>query len=383
MLTSNWLSRNEKILPIGLDIGHSSIKMVQLASIDESVRIVAADRAPFHWEDARDEEAGRSLITQTIGQLLARGPFRGRDVISALPPEKLRITSLRLAEEETHQAEKMLRKEAAHRFALNPRADAIKYILAGNVLQGDELKNEYIVFATDDETIKSHIALLEGAGLKPRGIDAGPCALFRNFDRMMRRQEDRERTIIFIDVGHRYTTVVLGRAGEICFVKQMAFGAARFAEDIAGKLDVSTSDAESLRRKMRNGESVDATTRSLVVDTLRNTAEQLAAEISLCLRYYTVTFRGKRVDRAVMAGGGAHEMTLLDVMKHHLAIDTEVAEPMRRSDPGRSDADRELTGLSADYALAVGLSLKGWKASAPMTAESDVRPEPVLEGVQS
>jgi len=245
------------------------------------------------------------------------------------------------------------------------------------------LKNEYILFATDDETIKSHISLLEETGLNPRGIDAGPCALFRNFDRMMRRQEDRERTIIFIDVGHRYTTVVFGRAGEICFVKQMAFGAARFAEDIAGKLDISTGDAAALRLKMQSGESVDANTRRLVVDTLHSTAEQLAAEISLCLRYYTVTFRGKRVDRAIMAGGGAHEMTLLDVMKHHLAIDTEVAEPLRGFDLGRNETDGELNVLSADYALAVGLSLKGAAAPGAMTSESAIRSEPVLEGAQS
>jgi len=378
MLTSNWMRKNERVLPIGLDIGHSAVKMVQLALVDDGVRILAADRAPLSQEDMADDMR-RDLVVKTIRQMLTRSNFRGRNVISVLPADKLRITSLRLAEAEMHQAEKMLRKEAAHRFGLNPRTDAIKHVLAGSVRQGDELKNEYILFATDDETIKDHIALLEEAGLKPRGIDAGPCALFRNFDRMMRRQEDRERTIIFIDIGHRFTTVVFGRAGEICFVKQMAFGAARFAEDIAAKLEISSGDAMALREKMQSGEgeSVDAATRRTVVDTLHNTAEQLAAEISLCLRYYTVTFRGKRVDRAVMAGGGAHEVTLPDVMKHHLAIETEVAEPLRGFDPVRNEANGESHILSADYALAVGLSLKGATTSAAAS------PEPVLAGVRS
>ena len=133
---------------------------------------------------------------------------------------------------------------------------------------------------------------MEEVGLQPVGIDASPCALFRCFERVLRRQEDKERTIMFLDVGHRYTTVVLGRAGEICFVKQMAFGVSRFAEDIAARLSISVADAESLRRKMTSSDSVDAATRRLVADVLHGTAEQLAAEISLCLRYYTVTFRG-------------------------------------------------------------------------------------------
>lgn len=383
MPRSNWITRSQNILPIGLDIGHSAVKMVQLVLTDDGVRVFASERAPIDWDDAAEGDARKRTIVSAIRQVLARGQFKGREVISALPPDKLRITSLRLAEDEVINAEKTLRKEAAHRFALDPRVDAINYILAGSVRQGDQVKNEYILFATDDKTIKSHIALLEEAGLTPMGIDAGPCALFRNFERTMRRQEDRERTIIVIDVGHRHTVVVFGRADEICFVKQMAFGAARFAEDIATKLEITTGEAESLRRKMRTAESVDATTRRLVVDTLHATAEQLAAEISLCLRYYTVTFRGKRVERAIMTGGGAHEATLLDVMRHHLAIDTDVAAPLpgADSDPERDSAS--LSDLSADYAMAVGLSLKGSRSAPIGSPGYNGRPERSVEEVPS
>jgi type IV pilus assembly protein PilM len=383
MRTSNWIAKSQKILPIGLDIGHSAIKMVQLTVSDDGVRILASDRAPVDWDDTMGDEARQRLTTRTIQQMLARGRFKGKDVISALPPDRLRITSLRLAESEMSQAEKALRKEAAHRFGLDSRADAIKYVLAGNVRQGDELKSEYILFATDDETIRNHIALLEEAGLQPRGIDAGPCALFRNFERLMRRQADREHTIIFIDIGHRYTIVVFGRAGEICFVKQMAFGTARFAEDVAGKLGISTSDAESLRRKMQSDESVDASTRRLVVDTLHTTAEQLAAEIALCLRYYTVTFRGKRVERAVLAGGGVHETALMDVLRHHLAIETEVAEPLRGFVNSRDDGNADRQILSSGFALAVGLSLKGATAAVSDVPSSDVGLGLMREGALS
>jgi len=383
MLTSNWIAKSQKILPIGLDIGHSAIKMVQLAVSDDGVRVLASDRAPVNAEEMMDDETRQQVIPRAIQEMLGRTRFKGREVISALPAGRLRITSLRLAEAERFDAEKALRKEAAHRFGLDARVDAIKYILAGSVRQGDELKSEYILFATDDETIRNHITLLEEAGLQPRGIDAGPCALFRNFERLMRRQEDREHTIIFIDIGHRYTMVAFGRAGELCFVKQMAFGTARFAEDIAGKLGISTSDADALRRKMASDEEVDASTRRVVVDTLHSTAEQLAAEISLCLRYYTVTFRGKRVERAVLAGGGVHETALLDVMRHHLAIETEVAEPLRGFVAGRGDGGAERQTLSSDFALAVGLSLKGSNASVSGAALSEDRPEPILEGALS
>jgi len=80
---------------------------------------------------------------------------------------------------------------------------------------------------------------------------------------------------------------------------------ARFDEEIASKLDITTNEAESLRLRLQRDESVEDSTRQLVTDALVSAAEQLAKELSLCLRYHTVTFRGKRVERAMVAGGGA------------------------------------------------------------------------------
>ena len=306
MRTANWITANHRIQPIGLDLGHSSLKMVQLAVHDGKVKVLAARRAPVDVALACDAPERERAVVGAIQQLLADGQFRGQDVVSALPVDKVRITSLRLPEAETDQADKILRREAAERFDLDPARDAIHYTLAGSVRQGDEVKNEYILFAVDHATVEAHIRLLEEAGLTPAAVDASPCALFRTFERTMRRQEDREKTIIYIDIGYRYTTVVFGRGGEICFVKQIALGMGQFNDEVASALAIAAPEAESFRLRLQRDDSIDAVTRRHVVDALNVTSEQLAGEISLCLRYYTVTFRGKRVERAVVAGGGAY-----------------------------------------------------------------------------
>ena len=59
---------------------------------------------------------------------------------------------------------------------------------------------------------------------------------------------------------------------------------------------------------------------------------ELAREISLCFRYYTVTFRGRHVDRVIFAGGEAYENILLNVLRRQLAVDVEVAQPLRGFD---------------------------------------------------
>ena len=369
--------------PIGLDIGHNSIKMIQLVINDEQISVIAADETRIDASMNGDEQARRSFIISAIKRMLANGGFQGRNVVSCLPSNKLRITSLRLAEAEKYGIEQALRKEVAHRFGLDPDKDSMDYMVAGSVRQGDEVKNELILFAVDNETIKNHIATLEEAELKPVAIDTVPCALFRSFERSLRRQEDRDRTNVFVDVGSYFTTVVFGRGGEISFIKQIQIGGQVFAREIAAKLGISVSEADTLQEALRvdpglfslksglaeqvaaeNRHDVDTSTRQVMVDAVSAVAEDLAREISLCLRYYTVTFRGKRVERAVFAGGGAYEDILLNVLRRRLAVEIEVAQPLRGFDLSNGkinvNFDNDRRGLFCEWAVAVGLSLKGW-----------------------
>ena len=388
----SWALKSRGLLPIGLDIGHNSIKMIQLLVNGEQLSVVAAQKTRIDRR-IKDEREKNMFIVSAIKQMLAKGRFHGRNVVSSLPNDGLEITSLRLAEAQSDGIEQALRKEVVQRFGLDPDEDAMQYVIAGNVHQGDEIKNELILFAAANETIKSHIELLEQAGLKPVSIDTIPCALFRSFERSLRRQEDRERTVVFVDVGNQFTTVVFGRGGEISFVKQIPVGAEKFNEEIVAKLGVDISEAEMLREALQmeksfstpnhdlleqsadgNEQKLEATTRQAIVDAASEVAEELTREISLCLRYYTVTFRGKRVGQAFFTGGGAYEYILLDVLKRQLAVEIEVAQPLKGFDTSRErqnlnfDSDRR--GLLCEWAVAVGLSLKGWKRTKSVDYQS-------------
>ena len=244
----SWALKTRGLRPIGLDIGHNSIKMIQLQVNGKQLSVIAAEKTRVDPNLNGDRQKRKRFVISAIRRMLEEGKFNGRNVISCLPNDGLKITSLRLAELQNDEIEQVLRKEVAQRFGLDPDKDAVKYVVAGNVHQGDEIKNELILFAADNEIIKSHIEMLEEACLRPVSIDTIPCALFRSFERSLRRQEDRERTVVFMDVGNQVTTVVFGRGGEISFVKQIPIGGQKFNEEVAAKLGVNVSEAEMLRK---------------------------------------------------------------------------------------------------------------------------------------
>ncbi len=378
----SWNLKTGSVRPIGLDIGYNSVKMIQLVTSGGQTSVLAADKVRLDPGVNGDGQSRRNLVVSAIKQMLARGNFRGRNVVSCLPSDKLKITSLRIAETEFDQIEHAVRKEVVRRFGFDPDKDAMNCVVAGDVREGDEIKSELIVLVADDETIRSHIDMLEEARVRPVAIDTVPCALFRSFERWQRRQEDREHTVVFVDVGSQFTTVVFGRGGEISFVKQIPIGGERFSREVAEKLGINVGEAERLREKLgkegsaaaqnsslteqTGGEGqgrLDGSTRQVIVDAISSAAEELAKELSLCIRYFTVTFRGKRVERAVFSGGEAYENILLNILRRQLTVDIEVGQPLKGFDlssEGQSiNLESDRRGLLCEWAVAVGLGLKG------------------------
>ncbi|MCJ7777384.1 MAG: hypothetical protein MUP16_03630, partial [Sedimentisphaerales bacterium] len=66
--------------------------------------------------------------------------------------------------------------------------------------------------------------------------------------------------------------------------------------------------------------------------------------------------------------GGAYEDILLNVLRRQLAVEIEVAQPLKGFDLMNVDFGSDRHGLLCEWAVAVGLSLKG--VASGKTAES-------------
>ena len=371
--------------------------MLQLGYKQGQLSVTMAKRASLSSEE--DESQRMKSVVAAIGDMLGEGGFRGKEVVTCLPNDAWKVTSVRLDPADSTKIAAELNKEAATRFGLDPEVDAIRYLPAGQIHHGDQVKQEMILFGADDGRIRGHIALLEEATLAPVGIVPLPCALFRGHIRQLRRQRDKEQAVMYVHVGSRDSTVVFGVQGEICFIKQIPIGAAHVDREIADKLSVSVEEAQRMRlslqhsagegytlngpdaslrdkpqvRPTQTSESqetsagrLDPSTRQALLDPMNSIAGQLNHEISLCLRYHTVTFRGQRIGSALVSGVGAETSLLMDTFRRHLPCEVSVAQSFRGL--------KSLGGLAkdrpAEWAIAIGLALKGIEGARPRSEET-------------
>ena len=353
-----------QVQPIGLDIGFDSIKMLQLETVGQSLSVVAAARQQFP-EDVRSQPQLRMpLAVDMIRKMLRQGGFVGREVVTSLPREIVHVKNLRLPMIPPHELAGAVEFEARNIFTFDTDNAHVEHCVAGEVRQGADVRQELIVLAARNEDVNDFLEQLHRSGAVVASLDIEPFALYRTVERFIRRREDEADVHVLVDIGSRRSQVVIGRGREISFLKPIEIGSRHMLDAVSEKLGITFDEARALRRRLAEAGPVDPAeaakndpVRQAVFDAGRSVMEDLGREISLCLRYFSVTFRGQRPDKVRLVGGEACDPQLHSVLNTALPIPVEPSRPLFSVDTSRmKPSDRR--GMMCEWSLALGLGLR-------------------------
>jgi len=353
--------------PIALDIGTDSIKMLQMHSVGRALAVRGCWRWRFPASASGDGEARRRLAIDAVRHGLREGRFRGNHVISSLPCDQLKIKNIRLPGPVGGGLEEAIHQEARDRFGRRFDPDQLHWLRAGEVRQGMDCQEEFILLAAPGEVVEAHYSMLQEMGLHCQHIDAEPLAMFRPFRRHLRRRADEEAVSVVVDLGHSSTKVIVARGRGLVLVKRIDTGGKDFVEAIARQLNLSHEEAGELRLQMMrerspgacDGEGEDPNCVGwAILDALRGQVEELAREIALCLRYCSVTFRGLRPKRVTITGGEAHDAGVVRLLGEHLGVECVVGQPLRGIDTSGVNLGGDRRGMLAEWSISAGLALR-------------------------
>lgn len=352
------LSRSP-LCPIGVDIGASSLKVLQLRHAGGGYALQAAAR--IELPAARDDAEHLTHVAAALRKALDSGKFLGRRCVSSLTPVQVHARSVRLPQMPDGDLAQAVTWEAKERFAFDLSDGALAWYRAGEVRRGTEVRDEVLLFAAPSDTLRQHVNMLTSVGLKPDAIDLQPSAMVR----AMVRAEGRVGVTALIDIGHAGTQLIIAVGGEIVFFKYIEIGAARINAAVAGKLGVGEAEAAQIRASLvraAGDPSAEAPhLQQAVVDAVRPLLEELGKELDMCIRYYVVTFRGTRPDAIRVVGGQAHCPQVLAALSGTLGVPVEPCAALRGV---ASLTEITRPDRSVDWAVATGLTLYHLDAAA-------------------
>ena len=361
------ISRGRHPGPIGVDIGATSVRMLQLADASGQLALQAAAYYDLS-EVAVDAQRRNAVVRDAIQDAVRNQPFVGRNVAAALGTGEFQMKNLRLPKMPESDLASALEFEVQDRFDLGGRAAQFRHLPAGEVRHGNEIKDEVIVFAAPDETVNERLTMLESLKLRPISLDVAPCAVARSFARFLRRAEDVHAINVFVDVGWRGTTIVITHGTKLAFLKMLDVGGERFTAAVAKTLSLPPQQALQLRiRRMhaacdrRNSDplTVPAEIDAAVTDALRPSVDRMLKEIQLCLRYFAVTFRGQRPECLTFVGGEASEPSLVKIIGDEIDVPCLIGHPLRGIGNLGAMGHRDQRTVQPAWAVACGLALRG------------------------
>jgi type IV pilus assembly protein PilM len=332
-----------------VDVGQRSVKLLQLTA--DGAELVAASR----WDLPEAEKAGDDpvAVASAIRRAREGGGFCGREAVLSLSNRALLFQNVRVPKGEGAELEKNLHQEAARRFPFPVDEAEIRFLDVADVRQTGAVLREVILMAAQRSAIETAIAGIEGAGLVPVSIDAEPLALLRGYAAQFRREADQQQRTLYVHLGYSRLAILIGEGEQTFFVKYVGIGGRDLDEAAANGMGMTVSEAAALRRHNgdRRADQQDPEIARSIVQATRPILEKVIDELSMCVRYHSVTFRGKPLDRMVV-GGSEATSTLAELLSGRLNLKCEVSQPLRRF------AKLSIPGRPGQWDLALGLALR-------------------------
>ncbi len=316
-----------------------------------------------------DERVAR--IRRAIGQ-----GFSGRRCLIAMPRQDVHLQSVRLPSMPDADLKQAVAWEAAQRFDLERETMESDFMRTGAILQAQEGRDEVLIVAASHTSIMPRIECFLEAGLRPEGVEPGFSSSARFYSRRCRRDSDRNLVRVITEVGASGSSVMVLRGDQIAFVKSLGISGNDFDQAVMQSLQLDEAAARDIRAtRIRSNHGDESETRAsdrAVYEAVRPFLCELVKEIVLCLRYYSVTFRGHPPEQVILTGGDGLEPQLVSILGEACQLPVlldDTSGTLARITPMVAERVSGDLGTAPSWAVAAGASMQG--LTVPRSLEDD------------
>lgn len=333
----NKFSKSKYRLSLGLDIGTSAIKLVELKFLEDTVELARFNLEPMQADLSSQLKRIASSCAINISVSGAQTVIRYID----FP----RMNADELKQALKFEAQKYIP------FALN-EINLDSYILKEDLPDNKML---VLVAAVKKEFINQRLKLIQEAGLKTNIVDLDSLALINAFNFSYAKEEDadtKNKTIVLLNIGASMSNLNILENGQPVLSRDIYIAGNELTGKIQDATGIDLKSGEELKpesdKEKLNKEAVTAAESAI---------SDLAKEIRISFDFYE-SQSASSVRKIFLSGGGSKFTGLKDMLANLLSIEVEYWEPLRRISIADNIDSQEAKELSAQLAVAVGLALR-------------------------
>ncbi len=332
---------------IGIDIGSTSIKMVELMPAGKDKwRLMTAAAMPSIPGGIQANQNNLVAFSQAIAKMKKEAGVRSNRVVVALPEEQV----------SSHIVELPMMKEDEIKQALTWQVEqyipipADRAVWSYQVIRKDAVGGgmEVLLVAASKGLVNSYLAVLEQVGFEVVAMETELMATARS------EVPPEYPLSLIVDIGSKSTDVGVVQAGQLVFARTIPTAGEAFTRAIQSNLGLDPAQAEQYKATYGFD---SAKLGGKLSEAMRPVLALIAAEIKKTSDFYTSKHSGEVVKFVTISGGVSVLPEMVGVLSGMVGMEVSVGNPFTKliMDKGQTQA---LAAGGPIYGVAIGLAMR-------------------------
>jgi type IV pilus assembly protein PilM len=340
---------------VGLDIGSSAVKAVELKSVGKGFKVTAFGIEPIPPDSIVDGAIiDGTAVADAIRRLFDNKAFKSKDVAASLSGNAVIVKKINLPVMTEAELAESIYWEAEQYITFDIQDVNLDYQIldAGT---GEEAKGtmDVLLVAAKKEKIADYTGVISQAGRIPVVVDVDAFALQNAYEVNYGLEPDQ--VVVLLNAGASAININIVTGDQSVFTRDISLGGNAYTEAVQKELNLPFDTAEQLKK----GQPVDGVTFEQVQPILQAMTESVLLEIQKTFDFFKATASSDRIDRIVMSGGASRVDGFAQALQERFGTNVESFDPFRKiafdaQKFGVNDPDTAIPTA----AVAVGLALR-------------------------
>lgn len=337
---------------VGLDIGSSSVKAVELRRVKKGFELIHAGLEPLASDTVVDGAIMDALsVADSIGKVFTGQKIKTKSVATSVSGHSVIVKKIPLPVMSEEELEESIQWEAEQHIPFDISDVNLDY----QVLNTESAAStDVLLVAVKKDKILNHTNVITQAGKVPVVVDIDAFAIQNAFE--TNYSPAPSATIALLNIGASIMNIVVTRGGMPLFTRDVSVGGNQFTDALQKDMNLSFEEAEQVKQ----GKSIEGVQSENVASLVQSVSEVLMLEIQKTFDFFRATTVGEQLQRIYVSGGCAKVEGFLDLLQGRLGLPVEMLDPFKNIAVAKGIDLAHLDDISPSMAVAVGLALRSF-----------------------
>jgi type IV pilus assembly protein PilM len=338
---------------VGLDIGSSSVKAVELRKKGTAYELVNIGMETLPPDTVVDGLIMNAIdVSTAIEKVFTDNKVKTRNVATAVSGHAVIVKRITVNAATPEEVAYAIPVEAQQYIPFDIADVNIDHQVLGPAAGPGY---DVMLVAVKRDKILNHTNVLSQSGKVPMVVDIDAFALQNAFE--VNYDPPPDLMVALLNIGASIMNINIVRGGVPLFTRDVSVGGNQYTDTLQKELDLSYEDAERLKQ----GEELPTVSAEARSGHIRSVTEILLLEIQKTFDFFRQTTTTENIHRIYVAGGTARIEGLVDLLQEEFSIPVEVMNPFLRIQYNASKIDPNyIHEIGPRMSVAVGLALRSF-----------------------